>query len=384
MSTVSIVKCDTYEAAAVRRAVEATLAPLGGIGAFVEPNQRVLLKPNLLMPARPERALTTHPAVIEALVELVQEAGGEPFIAESPGGPLHTNIAMQRLYRDTGVREVAERTGVTLRYDATAIQAPTPEGLLLKRLDLLKTWQEADVVISLPKLKTHNLTLITGALKNLFGLVPGLIKSGYHSKLPDLDHFCDMLLDVVACVRPALTVMDGVLGMEGNGPSLGGSPRHIGALIASADPVALDAIACQIIGAAPDRLALFRAAKRRGWWPVEISVEGAAVEEVAVPNFRLPASKQAATGSGGRGVISRLRTQALVPLPVPQRERCTACRTCVRTCPRGAIEIVDKLAVVDYERCIRCYCCHEMCPEAAIDLKFTWMGRLLRWSGLLG
>jgi len=249
---------------------------------------------------------------------------------------------------------------------------------------LLKVWQEADVTIALPKLKTHGLTTITGATKILFGLVPGLTKSGYHSKLADLDRFCDMLLDIVACVRPALFVMDGVLGIEGNGPSLRGSPRHVGVLLASQDAVALDAVVCQIIGLDPDRLPLFRAAQRRGWWPVEVTVAGTPVAEVSVPDFRLPDTTRAATRPAGRGWLSQLATRALVPRPVPQRELCTACRTCVRICPRQAITIVDQLAVVDDERCIRCYCCHELCPEAAIDLEFSRLGRLLRWTGVLG
>jgi heterodisulfide reductase subunit A-like polyferredoxin len=178
--------------------------------------------------------------------------------------------------------------------------------------------------------------------------------------------------------------MDGVLGMEGDGPSMHGKPRHVGVLMASTDAAALDAVMCQIIGVDPNRLALFRAAERRGWWPVEITVEGTPVSEVAIPDFRFPASRQAAEGARGRSRMSRLSTSALIPRPVPKRERCTACRTCVKMCPREAITIVDKLAVMDYERCIRCYCCHEICPEAAIDLKFSWMGRLLRWTGLIG
>ncbi len=384
MPIVSLVRCSTYDLPELEAALRGLLEPLGGIGAFVEPGQRVLLKPNLVIPARPERAITTHPAVVEAMIGLVREAGGEPFIAESPGGPLHNRPGMSRLYRDTGLKEVAERTGVPLHYAATAIQVPTPSGVLLKRLDLLKVWQEADVIIALPKLKTHGLTTITGATKILFGLVPGLTKSGYHSKLADLDRFCDMLLDIVACVQPALFVMDGVLGMEGDGPSMHGTPRHIGVLVASQDAVAMDAVVCQIIGLDPDRLPLFRAAERHGWWPAEITVAGTPVAEVAVPDFRLPASAQAATRRDGRGWLSQLATQALIPRPVPQRDRCTACRTCVRVCPRQAITIKDRLAVVDDERCIRCYCCHEMCPEAAIDLEFSRLGRLLRWTGVLG
>ena len=186
MTTVSIARCDTYELEQVRGALVQALKPLGGIGAFVQPGQRVMLKPNLLMPVRPERAITTHPAVVEAMVELVQKAGGEPVVIDSPGGPFHTPIVMWRLYRDTGMQAVSDRTGVPLLYDADSVQVSTPDGVLLKRLDLLKVYQEADVIISLPKFKTHGLTAITGSIKNLFGLVPGMTKPAYHAKLPEI------------------------------------------------------------------------------------------------------------------------------------------------------------------------------------------------------
>jgi len=382
MAIVSIVKCETYEINQVRRALTAVLEPLGGIGAFVRPGQRVLLKPNVLMPVRPERAITTHPAVIEAVAELVQGAGGEVVIFDS--GPVPTGLVVRRAYRDAGILEVAERTGATLHDDIAAVQVSAPESVLLKRLDLVKLCWEVDVVISLPKLKTHNLTTITGAVKNLFGLVPGMTKTAYHAKLPDVDKFCDMLLDVAAYVRPALTVMDGVVGLEGDGPSTGGSPRQIGALLAGSDVVAMDAVVCQIVGLDPGELALFRAARRRGWWPVEIEVAGAPVAEVAVPDFRLPETTRSVAGRTRLSSFLAKRTRLFVPFPVPQRGRCTACRTCERVCPVQAISIVDRLAVVDRESCIRCYCCHETCPEAAIDLRVSWLGRLLRRTGLLG
>lgn len=384
MSIVSVVRCETYDVEAVRRSLRAALEPLGGMTAFVSPGQRVLLKPNLLMPVRPERAITTHPSVVEAAVELVREAGGAPFIADSPGGPLHVGVGMKRLYQDTGLQQVADRLGVPLVYECAAIQLSTPDGFLLKRLDLLKACQDADVVLSLAKLKTHGQTVMTGAVKNLFGLVPGLVKSAYHAKLPGTDRFCDMLLDIVACVRPALSVIDGVVGLEGNGPSLGGSPRRVGVLLASPDPVALDAVACRIIGLDPGQLALFRAAERRGWWPVEIQVAGEPVAAVAVPDFRPHIRAYAATRRTRRRWTSWVARRFLVPVPLPRRGRCTACRTCERTCPSQAIRIVNRLAVVDQERCILCYCCHEVCPEAAIDLKLSALGRLVRWTGLLG
>lgn len=384
MSTVNLTECETYDLPAVKAALHRLMEPSGGIGAFVEPGQRVLLKPNLLLPTTPERAITTHPAVVEAMVELVREVDGEPFIIDSPGGPLHNPVGMNRLYRDTGLQEVAERTGVPLRRDATAIQVATPDGVLLKRLDLLEVWQEADVVIALPKLKTHSLTTITGATKILFGLVPGLTKPAYHAKLPDVNRFCDMLLDVVAYVRPDLFVMDGIIGLEGDGPGLQGEPRHVGALLASRDAVAMDAVVCQIMGLDPDQLPMFRAAARRDWWPMEITIRGTPVAEVSVPDYGLPSSSQATAEHEGRGWVSQMVTQSLTPRPVPKRERCTACGTCVRSCPQDAITIVDRLAVVDLKSCIRCYCCHEVCPEAAIDLELSLLGRLLRLVGMLG
>jgi len=381
MSKVNLTQCETYDLPAVKAALRRVLKPSGGIGAFVKPNQRVLLKPNLLLPASPERAITTHPAVVEAMVELVREVNGEPFIIDSPGGPLHNPVGMNRLYRDTGLQEVAERTGVPLRRDATAIQVSNPDGVLIKRLDLLEVWREADVLIALPKLKTHSLTTITGATKILFGLVPGLTKPAYHAKLPDVNRFCDMLLDIVACVRPDLFVMDGILGLEGDGPGLQGKPRHVGALLASQDAVAMDAVVCQIMGLDPDPLPMFRAAARRDWWPMEVTVRGT---PVAVPDYRLPSSSRVTTEREGRGWVSQMVTQALTLRPIPKRDRCTACGTCVRSCPQDAIAIEDRLAVVDQKKCIRCYCCHEVCPEAAIDLELSLLGRLLRLVGMLG
>jgi uncharacterized protein (DUF362 family)/Pyruvate/2-oxoacid:ferredoxin oxidoreductase delta subunit len=316
------------------------------------------------------------------MVELVQDAGGEVIIFDSSAVP--TGLVMRRVYRDTGMTEVTERTSAELGYDATAVQVSTPDGVLLKRLDLLKICQDVDVVISLPKLKTHGLTTLTGAVKNLFGLVPGMMKPAYHAKLPDVDAFCDMLLDIAAYVHPALTVMDGVVGLEGNGPSTQGVPRQIGALIAGTDTVAIDAVVCLLIGLSQDQLPLFRAAERRGRWPMEIAVTGTPVTELAVPDFRLPQTARSVEGRTWLSSFLTRRTRLFVPFPVPQEGRCTACRTCERVCPVQAISIVDKLARVDYDTCIRCYCCHEMCPEAAIDLESSRLERLLRRIGLLG
>jgi uncharacterized protein (DUF362 family)/Pyruvate/2-oxoacid:ferredoxin oxidoreductase delta subunit len=377
----------------VESALRESLNLLGGIDRFVEPGQRVCLKVNLLAAAKPERAVTTHPAVIEAVVNLVREAGGEPFIADSPGaGVPYTQAGLRRVYRETGLLDLAERTGVELNWDTTVLKVSLPRGRMVKRLDVIKPVVAADQVIAIPKLKTHVFTTFTGATKILFGVVPGLAKPGYHAKLADSDRFAEMLLDIVDYIRPGLFVMDGVLAMEGDGPGSHGKARQSGLLLASPNAVSMDVVACQVIGANPRQVPMLRAAEARGWWdgsPQGISVLGQQIEEVAIHNFRLPQTHL----PGNDGLVSLslparalhpLFKPALTPRVVPQREKCTACRTCVRGCPQGAISVVDGLAMVDDSACIRCYCCHELCPESAIKLEFSWLGRLVRRSGALG
>jgi uncharacterized protein (DUF362 family)/Pyruvate/2-oxoacid:ferredoxin oxidoreductase delta subunit len=389
---VSVVRCPNYEPSRVEEAMRESLDMLGGISRFVGKGQRVCLKVNLLMAAEPEKAVTTHPAVIEALVNLVREAGGIPFIADSPGGGIpYTKGGLRRVYRATGLLELAGRTDVELNWDTEAVEVPYPDGKILKRLDIIKPVLDADVVIAIPKLKTHLFTTLTGATKILFGVVPGLAKPGYHAKLANLERFVEMLLDIIACVRPALFVMDGVVGLEGDGPALHGEPRKVGILMASSNPVALDAVACKIVGIDPGQVVLLQAARRRGWWDgtiESIRVLGSSIEDVSLPDFKKPSTCYDEAGLIEMTLFQRLLRPlfkpALTPRPVPMRGKCTACRTCEKSCPQGAISIVGKVAVVDDGKCIRCYCCHELCPEAAIELKFSWMGRLMRWSGAMG
>jgi uncharacterized protein (DUF362 family)/Pyruvate/2-oxoacid:ferredoxin oxidoreductase delta subunit len=388
---VSVIRCPDYEPSRVEVALRECLDLLGGIGRFVGKGQRVCLKVNLLMAAEPERAITTHPAVIEALVNLVREAGGIPFIADSPGAP-YTERVLRRIYRAAGLLDLAERTGVELNWDTEAVEVSYPDGKILKRLDIIKPVLDADVVIAMPKLKTHLYTTLTCATKILFGVVPGYTKAGYHAKLANLERFAEMLLDILAYVKPALFVMDGILGMEGDGPAMAGQPREIGLLLASSDAVALDVVACRVIGLDPEWVPMLRLAKERGWWdgsPESIEVVGRRIEEIAVSDFKLPqVTPRKADGLAGllwwQRLMQPLFKPILTPRPVPMRGKCTACRTCERSCPQGAISIVGKVAVVDDGKCIRCYCCHELCPEAAIELEFSWMGRLMRWSGAFG
>jgi uncharacterized protein (DUF362 family)/Pyruvate/2-oxoacid:ferredoxin oxidoreductase delta subunit len=373
---VSLVKCSTYERSAVRDAVRRSVDLVGGMGRYVQPGQRVLLKPNLLRASSPQQAIATHPAVVEAAVRLVQEAGGYPVIGDSPGGPF-VSAWLRAVYQSTGMVRLAAETGAELNQDWRETRLSHPDGKLIKALEVGTFASSADVIISLPKLKTHSFMRFTGAVKNLFGLVPGTVKVGYHSKFPEPEQFGDMLIDIATLIRPALSIMDAVVGMDGAGPSAG-DPFEIGAVLASADPVSLDLVAVSLVGIDPLSVYTLRAAVERGMVTgraSDVNVVGDPLSDWDVRGFREPSARSSPRRlvSMFSGVVKRWMVAA------PRaNDRCVACGICVRSCPVQAIAIKDGRARMDLETCIRCYCCHEMCPHRAIDLHKPLLGRLIR------
>jgi uncharacterized protein (DUF362 family)/Pyruvate/2-oxoacid:ferredoxin oxidoreductase delta subunit len=385
---VSVSRCADYEPAHVAAALGEVVDRLGGINRFVQAGQRVLVKPNLLTALPPERAVTTHPAVVEAVVRLVLQAGGHPLIADSPtAAHPYTPAGLQRLYRVTGMADVAARTGAELNLDTEVVDLPTPPECRIHRFEVMRPLAEADVVISLPKLKTHVLTTFTGATKNCFGLIPGVRKASYHVTLDRVDDFADMLLDITLLAKPALVVMDAIVGMDGDGPS-GGSTFPLGLLLAATSSTALDVVATRVVGLPPERVPTLRRAAERGLWSgkvADVALLGLPLDEVRVDGFRRPRASAPVVDRflpfGMWRRVRRIVLRAMTRRPEPQAGRCTACRTCERACPVQAITIRDRLARVDDRTCIRCYCCHEVCPEQAIDLVAPWMVRLVEWMG---
>lgn len=376
-SVVSVVKCQHYDISKLGASLKNLLDPLGGMETFVKPGDKVLLKLNLLRSAEPAKAITTHPAFIEAVINTVRDAGGIPSLGDSPGGPNKPKQVAKAL-ETCGIAALCERSGTEfVLFDDETTKIKNPEGKLYTSFTVGKAVNDADVIIGLPKLKTHGFMRFTGAVKVLFGVIPGLEKAQFHLKVPERLDFADMLLDIYLAVKPSLSIMDAVTGMEGEGPA-GGTPRHIGALLASSNAIAMDFIASRIIGFDPLDVYTNRAAIYRGLIDgmEGIKVVGTPLSKVQVKDFKAPTSDLA--DKMPASLVKFLKNLATAKPYLESPLLCTRCATCKQGCPNDAIEIDQKQAKFDYDQCIRCYCCEELCPELAIKRKTHWVASLVK------
>jgi uncharacterized protein (DUF362 family)/Pyruvate/2-oxoacid:ferredoxin oxidoreductase delta subunit len=369
---VSIVACSDYDPDRVRSAVAEAINLVGGIKAFVRPGDRVLIKPNLLKASPPDTAVTTHPEIIRAVINLVKAAGGEPQLGDSPGfGDL------RRVCEKAGVLEVIERECVQLADMETAVRVRTKGQF--HHFEIARGVLDADVVINLPKLKTHGMMTLTGAVKNLFGCIPGKRKVQWHFNTGvNRDAFARMLVELSARIKPALTLMDAVVGMEGNGPG-SGDPRPVGVIMAGQDPVALDVVAGTIVGADPETLYVVRAAAAAGIGETNLNrirIRGAELGSVLIEDFRLPPQEHLEWRLPEWG--RRLLKDALTTRPVIGQADCVQCGICEEHCPQKAIRRSGKRFAIEYRNCIRCFCCQEFCPKGAITVGKGWALRLVR------
>ena len=372
---VALVRCPSYEPQTVREAVDRGIELLGGIDRFATPGETILLKPNLLVARDPERAVTTHPSVFRAVARRFVDAGALVTYGDSPGFGRPSTVA-----RRAGLASVAEELGVRLADFSRGRTISFPDGRLIKRFTIAEGVLIADGVVSLPKMKSHGLTRITGAIKNQYGCIPGPLKAEFHTRLPSVDLFSRMLVDLNRFLRPRLFVMDGIVAMEGNGPQ-GGTPRPMNVLLFSADPVAMDAAVCRIIGLDPKLVLPIVYGEELGLGTSDPECVGDPIESFVVPNFDV--NRRRSSTTGGPVWYQQLARRFVVPRPIVASRRCTKCGTCVEVCPVSpkAVAFEDggrsRPPVHHYDRCIRCYCCQEMCPEGAIELDVPLLGRAI-------
>jgi len=370
---VYIAGCPDYEKVNVRKAVRSALDAFGGTAAFGVRGKRVLLKVNLLSAYDPDKAVTTHPEVVCAIACEFTAAGAQVIIADSPGGP-YTAQTLRRAYTLCGMDKAAAESGAVLNYDTSYRRVSYPEGKFSKDFDIITPVLDADIVISVAKLKTHGLAYYTGAVKNLFGTVPGLEKAAYHSRYPNKFRFNGVLVDICQLVKPHISFVDGVIGMEGAGPS-GGTPRHVGIIGAALNPYALDMAMCNLVSLPVSLVPVLTEAIEQKLVPVSVSELDYLGDDPSV--FR---TRFAPASAGGKGGLGGFIIRHVIPKPLLERalhaltswpvmtDKCIACGKCAEICPRQVITIKDRRAVPDHSGCIRCYCCHEICPVQAIDL----------------
>lgn len=382
-NSVFIVRCPDYDV--VGDKITELIAMMTGMGSFAAPGEKIVLKVNLLQPAKPEQALTTHPALVAAVARLLKNEGAIPIIADSPGsGYPYTERNLNRFYRTCGMSQAAEKAGIKLNLDTTYDTVSYPAGKMIKRFEVITPVLEADAVFNLCKLKTHLFMHMTGAVKNIFGVIPGLTKPGYHFKLRDKARFAAMLLDLAEYVSPRVSIMDAVMALEGEGPGSRGVPRHVGLLIAARSPLALDVVASEIIGLKRANNPVLIEAENRGLYPnriEEVEIVGADISDLRVLDYKLPATAVEGSGFGRFDWLAPMFRKRMTLQPRVIKANCIVCGACRDSCPVKAITIVDcNHAQINDDVCIRCYCCHEMCPEGAIKLHQGLLYRIVNRS----
>lgn len=377
-SKVALIKCSGYDKEQVASAVCEGIKLLGGVSAFAPPGQTLLLKPNLLAGDSPEKAVTTHPAVFRAVADVFSHHNARLCYGDSPGRGNPEKVAER-----AGLKSVATEQGIPFADFIHSQRVSFPRGIITKHLNLARGALAVEGIISLCKMKTHALTRITGAVKNQFGCVPGLMKGEYHLKMPLVDHLSSVFVDITACLKPRLYIMDGIMAMEGNGPR-GGNVKKMDTLLFSTDPVALDAVFCRLIDLDPNHVPFLKIGQHAGLGtanPGEIELLGEDIKSLIQPDFKV--KRELLKDYSFLQHFPPFLKNRFLARPVINHDLCTNCGSCILQCPVPEKAVnwprgnKRKKPVHDYKKCIRCYCCQEICPEKAISVKVPLMGKMV-------
>lgn len=382
MEKVALLKCTEYEVNTIEKKLREGFELLGGdayLRKLIPSGSRVLLKPNMLSVEKAGSPVVTHYAVFEAVIRIVKEYTNDIIFGDSPGFGDSRKAAEK-----SGLMEVANRYGVKFDSFTETVHVKLDNSILCKSWDVAKAPYEADVVISLPKLKTHAMAYFTGAIKNQFGCISGTQKAGWHTRMPDSNNFCKMLLDLNTVVGTNFAILDGIVAMEGNGPK-NGNPHKMDTIIMGESLSAVDSVAVRLIGYEdPLKTPTLKEVYDNKWGvvlPGEIEVLGEKMENMKAKNFKL--SRSGGVFHFSSPAVSRFLTGMLAPSPSLLDDKCIGCKRCEEVCPEQGkvIKMVSKDSKVkpvwNMKACIRCFCCQELCPAGAIETKNTALGSLL-------
>lgn len=333
---------------------------------LIRQGSRVVIKPNLLAPSPPDKAIVTHPLVVKAVAEYAIQKGGHVRISDS-----QAMGSFERVLNESGLRDALKELHVEFREFKEYVGIDIGEPF--RKIEIAKDAMEADVLINLPKLKTHTQMLMTLGVKNLFGCIVGLRKPEWHFRTGvNRELFASLLMKIHNAVRPAVTILDGVLAMEGEGPGKSGTPRELGIIAGSDNATALDITICKMLGLEPYSVLTNKAARDMGHIPGDIEILG---EVPVISDFKFPDIVPLVFGPR---ILHGFMRRHLVQRPLPNPSSCRLCGECWRYCPAKAISRDASRIQIDYEKCIRCYCCIEVCPHAALRTKEPLLGKAVR------
>lgn len=368
MSDIYIARCRSYDADPIYRYVADVLDRFPEVKQTMHSGARVLIKPNLCLPHSPGMAITTHPLLVEQIVKVVTECGASVVVGDNPIGKADRRIA-ERIWRATGVGEVAATLGCEkslLDREGFGRQVFRLNGRSVP-YRMSNEYLRADIVINVPKFKTHALVGFTGAVKNVLGSIPGRSKVRLHSLVPDVRDFSKLIVDVFSRRVPELTIIDALEGLEGNGPGVRGRKRRIGLLMASDDGVLVDSVSARVMGLSPDEVVTCVEAENRGLGsttPRNVYLSGfGELEEIFIRDFALPSTGRYRNPR----VVEKLFGLAEYR-PSIDSDACNACLLCLETCPESAIRKSDGKLHIHEARCIQCLCCLEICPQGAVHV----------------
>lgn len=372
---ISIVKCEDYNPETVAYALDQLLSLTGGLD-WVSSGMKIVIKANLVTFMKPDAAGTTHPALLCELVKRLCEKGADVVVGDSPGG-IYTSAFVNKVYSVTGMNRIKDFGG-KLNENFEQKTALFENGKILKEFEYTSFLDDADVIINFCKLKTHGMMGMSAATKNMFGTIPGTLKPEYHFKFPNHFDFADMLIDLNEYFKPKLCIVDAVVGMEGNGPTMG-TPRHIGALLASTNPYKLDLACAKIIGLTKESVTTLEAAFKRDLIPAtadELSCNDD-LNKFTVDNYDNILVHRSLLFEDKNKLIGRIITKAMKSTPVLEQKTCVGCKKCFEICPAKAITMRNNKPIIDRKKCISCFCCQEFCPKGAMKVKRPLIARML-------
>lgn len=372
---VAVSKCADYNEPNLNKALDRIFNELGSLKNFVKSGDLVVIKPNMLLGKEPEEVVTTHPELIKQIIKRLQKLDCKIIIGDSPGGPFN-EVRLKSIYKKTGFYKLTEFKNVELNYNTEATKISFKEGFLVKSFQVADFIKEADVIINMPKLKTHSFMKYTGSVKNLFGAIPGLKKAEYHLRMPEASNFALMLVDLARLLKPQLNIMDAVYGMEGAGPSAG-EKRKFGYLMASTSCFSLDLAGTYLFNMKQKEVPTINQTIQKGITGTFDEIKIVGDNLIPAKATKIPQINKSDT----RNVkdlspfIANIINKLLKPRPVFNTDKCVKCGDCAVNCPADAIELND-YPKVDLEACIRCFCCQELCSYQAVDIKKPFLGKI--------